>query len=617
MSRKTPRPTAAAAEGDPFRPWLLAGTVALFVGAPLAAQRGDDRQRRLAIVRPPAARAAGRMGDGPVMRRGGVARWGALDLVVLFLVVWHGVSAVVAMRSGAPRPAINAAWQWVSLATMFFLVRQLVADGREFRAIAAVMVAMAVTMSAYGFHQFFYSIPRDQARFRENPETALQEAHVAAPPGSRQRLLFEQRVNSSEPMATFALANSLAGFLVPWSLVGLGICATASVMRRTQPASVASRGPVHAADRGLPGPYQKPRRVCRDCRGHLATGVVDDRRGSTHLAADDRDCRTAGQCPARRSGRRGGSRSEVLSEAGKSLGYRWQYWQATLAMIKDHPLFGCGPGQFQGYYTHYMRADASETVADPHNFLLEVAATAGLPSAAALLLVIGLVAWRIARPAAVTLPEATGGAWYHVYIGAAAGFLFAFAIGPLATVPLGPAACVGGLLTSGLAIAALEPWVRGGRLTAGILGIAAAALLVNLLAGGGINFAGVAGSLWLPAGLCLASRERWRGLPVSVAAGILAAAICLSATFYFTVYRTGAGLQCRTRSGGDRAAAGRSTFSGSGRRRSAERRTAQSAWRCSNGIFGSSIRRRPLFIGSRPRLTRRRGSIPIWRRWRS
>ena len=205
-------------------------------------------------------------------------------------------------------------------------------------------------------------------------------------------------------------------------------------------------------------------------------------------------------------------------------------------MIKDHPLFGCGPGQFQGYYTHYMRADASETVADPHNFLLEVAATAGLPSAAALLLVIGLVAWRIARPAAVTLPEATGGAWYHVYIGAAAGFLFAFAIGPLATVPLGPAACVGDCLRARWRLPPSNRRSRGGRLTAGILGIAAAALLVDLLAGGGINFAGVAGSLWLPAGLCLASRERWRGLPVSVAAGILAAAICLSATFYFTVY---------------------------------------------------------------------------------
>ena len=96
------------------------------------------------------------------------------------------------------------------------------------------MVAMAVTMSAYGFHQFFYSIPRNQARFRENPETALQEAHVAAPPGSRQRLLFEQRVNSSEPMATLRWQTRWR-IPNPRSLVGLGICATASVMRARNP----------------------------------------------------------------------------------------------------------------------------------------------------------------------------------------------------------------------------------------------------------------------------------------------------------------------------------------------------------------------------------------------
>ena len=69
-----------------------------------------------------------------VMRRGGVARWGAL--------IWWSCSSSCGMvfrpwsrcARGAPRPAINAAWQWVSLATMFFLVRQLVADGRKFRA---------------------------------------------------------------------------------------------------------------------------------------------------------------------------------------------------------------------------------------------------------------------------------------------------------------------------------------------------------------------------------------------------------------------------------------------------------------------------------------------------
>ena len=78
--------------------------------------------------------------------------------------------------------------------------------------------------------------------------------------------------------------------------------------------------------------------------------------------------------------RLGGLDREVITEAPKSLLYRWQYWRATCDMIGDHPWFGCGLGNFKSYYTRYKAPEASETIADPHNFLLEIAATAGLPS---------------------------------------------------------------------------------------------------------------------------------------------------------------------------------------------------------------------------------------------
>ena len=34
----------------------------------------------------------------------------------------------------------------------------------------------------------------------------------------------------------------------------------------------------------------------------------------------------------------------IYSQATKSLGYRFQYWQSSSKMIADHPLFGVGPG---------------------------------------------------------------------------------------------------------------------------------------------------------------------------------------------------------------------------------------------------------------------------------
>ncbi len=46
-------------------------------------------------------------------------------------------------------------------------------------------------------------------------------------------------------------------------------------------------------------------------------------------------------------------------------------------MIAEHPLLGCGPGNFKNAYTAYKLPEASEEVADPHNFVLEIWATAG------------------------------------------------------------------------------------------------------------------------------------------------------------------------------------------------------------------------------------------------
>ena len=59
-------------------------------------------------------------------------------------------------------------------------------------------------------------------------------------------------------------------------------------------------------------------------------------------------------------------------------------------MIADRPWLGCGPGNFQDVYTQYKLPEASEEVADPHDFLFEVWATAGTPALLALLGVLGL-----------------------------------------------------------------------------------------------------------------------------------------------------------------------------------------------------------------------------------
>ena len=57
---------------------------------------------------------------------------------------------------------------------------------------------------------------------------------------------------------------------------------------------------------------------------------------------------------------------------GNSMLVRWQYWQSAAAMIHDHIATGVGGGNFPDFYTHYKTPAASETVQNPHNWILSL-----------------------------------------------------------------------------------------------------------------------------------------------------------------------------------------------------------------------------------------------------
>jgi O-antigen ligase len=197
---------------------------------------------------------------------------------------------------------------------------------------------------------------------------------------------------------------------------------------------------------------------------------------------------------------------EVLTETGKSLGYRLQYWRSSLGMIQDHPWFGCGPGNFQDYYTAYKLPEASEEIRDPHNFVLELAATAGIPAALAILAVLVVFlrdVWRAERrPEAAPSTEpfafaADMAAERWMAGGAMVGLILALAIGALVALPfdLERLAIVG--VTGAATWVLLGSWRRAGTLRPAWVAMAVVAMAVHHLAAGGINFPGVSGSLWL------------------------------------------------------------------------------------------------------------------------
>ncbi|MCA9114995.1 MAG: O-antigen ligase family protein, partial [Planctomycetaceae bacterium] len=89
--------------------------------------------------------------------------------------------------------------------------------------------------------------------------------------------------------------------------------------------------------------------------------------------------------------------AKVLSEAPRSVRFRLQYWHGAVQVIREHPLLGVGPGNFRQHYLAHKLPESSEEIADPHNLILDIWASAGLTALAGLLLLLaalGSWCWR-------------------------------------------------------------------------------------------------------------------------------------------------------------------------------------------------------------------------------
>lgn len=477
-------------------------------------------------------------------------RFGWPDLAVVLLVLWHSVSALWAVAYESPRPALNMLWEWIGLGIAFFLARQAFSSPRQRRAVGAVMVALAVVVSVYGLYQYSVELPAARAMYKQSPDEVLRDAGLWFPPGSQGREMYEQRLASLEPMATFALTNSLAGFLAPWAMVVLGVSvigathfsgrqriAIASLLiplglclllTKSRSAYLACLcGAVAFAAIAVGGRWA----VLRSRRSLLVAGIVLVLIGGA----------IAGAVTV------GGLDVEVLSEAPKSLGYRLQYWQASAEMIRDMPLLGCGPGNFQNRYTAYKLPEASEEISDPHNFLIEVWATAGTPAALALLVAGGAFCVCVfhsprkedegpcetERDIKPGTPEA-----FPIFLGAAGGMLLAIPVGAMSAAPPTWLVPLAGLPVGALVLWVLSRWIARGGDSPMFWALPAGTLLIHLGFSGGIAFPGVATGLWLLLALALnAAACGERTTRPRIGAMALGGGVVLLAACYLTGYQ--------------------------------------------------------------------------------
>lgn len=486
------------------------------------------------------------------------------DGAALALFVWHSAAAVIAALEGMPRTAVNALWLWLGLGACYFCIRQAARSPRDARLLVALMCGLAAAQSVLGCYQTLWGIPSARAEFNA-AQRSVTVAGLHVPDDSPVRMLFEARLGGNEPLGTFTLTNSLAGWLVPWIVLLVWIvCDSLRTLRKAPDTTAATnRRPKTTGQRSEQLPWYFNIVALVRFVGLLAVLVVAMftliRTGSrTGLAAM---CIGVGllalpwarhEWSSRVASKRllivGGSLVIVgafvfaaisggVAASMKSLQYRFDYWKTTAAIIADRPWLGCGPGQFQQAYTAAKAPPAGEEPSDPHNALLEIWATAGTPAAVAWLAfcgLVGLAVFRAERRAHPTCPN--GRAPRHEFGKSARrsnrdpahtprGFrsaaiefvrglapgVAALMVGYVVFVPV--AWMTRAVLSTGLVWASLPAalvclgllghWVQHGRLPIWVVAVAWVALIINLSASGGIGFPGVAAVFWVLAAICL------------------------------------------------------------------------------------------------------------------
>lgn len=327
---------------------------------------------------------------------------------------WLLIATVLAGRENNPRVAWNGFWQVIALGACYYAASALLPGPRSRLAALQIVLVGCVALALQGLDQVFIEMPAERAEYLADPEAFLaQDPDLNLRPGSPMRKRFEDRLlYSTEPYATFALTNSLA-VLLSGGLIVLGGLGVVGWRRQLE------LQPGDPASLSAPSARKQPglRRwlpllalslavlvvglcwfLTRSRVAYLAVGLG----GVAWLLNVGLLGSSSGEGSAGkqryRSGRLlvallvGGGilvaagglwlwRNDrlVFSEATKSLSYRLEYWLATLDMLRDHGLWGVGLGNFQSYYPIYKLPTASEIIADPHNWPLDLCVSLSLP----------------------------------------------------------------------------------------------------------------------------------------------------------------------------------------------------------------------------------------------
>lgn len=490
-------------------------------------------------------------------------------LGVLVLAV---IAALFASAAGAAdkREALTTAAEQSTLVLAAWLTIQLARPAWRRRLVLIVLVALAALQGAKGLYQVYVEIPSTLADWQAHRSASL--AATGQTVQSPEQRLLEARVVERTAKGYFSLANPYGSMLIVLLLAAAGLAGDKWQRWRAQGRAAAgepSRAP--PAARGTIPPAMLAAALTTllaipaaaallltESKGAIAAGagavaaaiaiyVVRGwarRHWRALTAAGLVALILAVAAIAAYGARRGGLPS-------RSMQVRWEYWVASVDILRYHPLLGVGPGNFPDAYLAHRLPGAEESVKNPHNVLVQALAEYGLIGGGLFLALLLWILAALGAPAAPAEPTLSHGQPRRD--GHAAWLLLAVALAALAwrlVVTTYPNAIVAiydnSLLLVFVAALFAAAW-NGESFIAGLTGSGGLGVLPAIALGCGLwgfaahnltdfalFLAGAAMMFYVGAGTLLASKSAgsWmlaKGPAAGVSAALMAAAIAMAA----------------------------------------------------------------------------------------
>jgi len=251
------------------------------------------------------------------------------------------------------------------------LVQLLNTRQKTYLALLLVMAAGAA-MTVQCIDQFLDSNEMVIADYERNPTEQLQSLNIE--PDSLEHWLYEHRIYSRDIRGFLLASNSAASFFLLALFACIGVCMEAFSQKHHPETRVAFAGYCLAVLFAVSG------LLLTQSKGGIGAFVIGcclltvltlfgkrlwkRQLGIGILLLIGISAAGAGIIAyGIRHGRLPG---------GNSMLVRWQYWQNTVQMIADHFWTGIGGGNFPYFFYLYKNPAASETIRDPHNFILSL-----------------------------------------------------------------------------------------------------------------------------------------------------------------------------------------------------------------------------------------------------